>query len=334
MKKLLLVAFVTAAAFAAEGFHVLNTVKIGGAGAWDYLTMDSAAHRLYVSHGTAVEVIDVDAGKVVGQVADTQGVHGIAIAPGLNKGFTSNGRTNNVTVFDLKTLQKTGEVATGTNPDAICYDSKTQRVFTFNGRSNDSTAIDAKTNTVVGTFPVGPKPEFCASDGNGKMYANIENSSEIVEIDTAKPEVSRRASIAPCEAPSGLAIDTKGKKLFAVCQNKMMVVIDANSLKVIATPAIGAGPDAAAFDASLGLAFSSNGQDGTITIVKDVNGKYDAVETIPTERTARTMVLDERTHRIYLSAAEFGPAPEPKEGQKKGRGAVVPDSFHIVVVGK
>jgi YVTN family beta-propeller protein len=334
MKKYLLVVLAATAAFAAEGFHVLNTVKIGGGGGWDYLTMDSAAHRLYVSHGTLVEVIDVDAGKVVGQIADTRGVHGIAIAPKLNKGFTSNGGSNNVTVFDLKTLQKTGEVATGTNPDAICYDSKTQRVFTFNGRSNDSTAIDAKTNMVVGTFPVGTKPEFCAADNNGKMYANIENTSEIVEIDAAKPEVTRRASLAPCEEPSGLAIDTKGKKLFAVCRNKMMAVVDAKDLKVIATPAIGAGPDAAAFDPGLGLAFSSNGQDGTITVVKEVSGKYDAVDTITTERTARTMALDEKTHRIYMSAAEFGPAPEPKEGQKKGRGAVVPDSFHIVVVGK
>ncbi|PWT97244.1 MAG: YVTN family beta-propeller domain-containing protein [Terriglobia bacterium] len=334
MRTLLVVVFASTAALAAEGFHVTDKIKIGGAGAWDYLTVDSAAHRLYVSHGTGVEVIDTDSGKVVGQIADTQGVHGIAIAPALNKGFTSNGRTNNVTVFDLKTLQKTGEVATGTNPDAICYEPKTQRVFTFNGRSNDATAIDAKSNMAVATFAVGPKPEFCAVDGAGKIYVNIENSNEIVEIDPQKPDVTRRSPLAPCEAPSGLAIDTKAKKLFAVCSNKVMAVVDTNTLKVTDTPPIGAGPDAAAFDSSLGLAFSSNGQDGTITIVKPTNGKYDAVETIPTERTARTMALDERTHRIYLSAAEFGPAPEPKEGQKKGRGAVVPDSFHIVVVGK
>jgi YVTN family beta-propeller protein len=333
MRNILLIVFASAA-FGAEGFHVVDKIKIGGAGGWDYLNIDGAAHRLYVSHNTLVEVIDTSTGKVVGQVADTQGVHGIAVAPELNKGFSSNGRANNVTVFDLKTLQKTGEVATGTNPDAICYDAKTQRVFTFNGRSNDSTAIDAKTNTVVATFPVGPKPEFCAADGAGKLYANIENSSEIVEIDAQKPAVTQRASLAPCEEPSGLAINTKGHVLFSVCGNKMMAVTDAKTLKVIATPEIGLGPDAAAFDPGLGLAFSSNGRDGTLTIVKEVNGKWQPVETVPTEVTARTMALDGKAHRIYLSAAEIGPAPEPKDGQKKGRGAVLPDSFHIVVVGK
>jgi YVTN family beta-propeller protein len=333
MKYVLLLG-VAAAAMAAEGYHVLSQIKIGGGGGWDYLTMDSSAHRLYASHGTLVEVIDVDAGKKVGEIADTQGVHGIALAPELNKGFTSNGRTNNVTVFDLKTLQKTGEVATGTNPDAICYEPKTKRVFTFNGRSNDSTAIDAKTNTVVATFMVGQKPEFCAVDGAGKVYANIEDTSEIVEIDAQTTAVTRRAKLEPCDAPSGLAIDTKNHKLFSVCENKMMAVTDIATLKVIATPAVGAGPDAAGFDPSTGQIFSSNGQDGTLTIVAMVNGKYAPVDTVTTERTARTMALDEKTHRIYLSAAEVGPAPEPKEGQKKGRGAVVPNSYHIVVVGK
>jgi len=323
-----------AAAMAAEGYHVLSQIKIGGGGFWDYLSMDSSARRLYASHGTLVEVIDVDAGKKVGEIPDTAGVHGIAIAPELNKGFTSNGRSNNVTVFDLKTLQKTGEVATGTNPDAICYEPKTQRVFTFNGRSNDSTAIDAKTGTVVATFMVGQKPEFCAVDGAGKVYANIENTSEIVEIDARTPAVTRRAKLEPCDAPSGLAIDTKNHRLFSVCENRIMAVTDAETLKVIATPAIGAGPDAAAFDPATGMAFSSNGQDGTLTIVGLVNGKYAPVETVTTERTARTMALDEKTHRIYLSAAETGPAPEPKDGQKKGRAPILPDSYHIVVVGK
>ncbi len=251
MKYVLLLG-IAAAAMAAEGYHVLSQIKIGGGGGWDYLTVDSSAHRLYASHGTLVEVIDMESGKKIGEIADTQGVHGIAIAPELNKGFTSNGRTNNVTVFDLKTLQKTGEVATGTNPDAICYEPKTKRVFTFNGRSNDSTAIDAKTGAVVATFMVGKKPEFCAVDGAGKIYANIEDTSEIVEIDAQKPEVTRRAKLEPCDAPSGLAIDTKNHKLFSVCENKMMAVTDIPTLKVIATPAVGAGPDAAAFDPSSG----------------------------------------------------------------------------------
>jgi YVTN family beta-propeller protein len=333
MKYVLLLGL-AAAAMAAEGYHVLSTIKVGGGGFWDYLTMDSAAHRLYASHGTLVEVIDTDSGKKVGEIADTRGVHGIAIATELNKGFTSNGQANNVTVFDLKTLQKTGEAATGTNPDAICYDPKTQRVFTFNGRSNDSTAIDAKTNMVVATFMVGQKPEFCAVDGAGKVYANIENTSEIVEIDAQKPAVTRRAKLEPCDAPSGLAIDTKNHKLFSVCENKMMAVTDIATLKVIATPAVGAGPDAAAYDPGTGLVFSSNGQDGTLTIVKEVKGKYEPVDTVTTERTARTMALDEKTHRVYLSAAETGPAPEAKEGQKKGRAPIVPDTYHVIVVGK
>ena len=341
MKKLLTIVLVAAAGFAAEGYKVLSKIKIGGANSWDYVVADSANRRVYVSHGNSLEIVDPDAGKVLGTVADLQGVHGVAVAPELNKGFISNGRGNNVTVFDLKTFAKLGDVATGQNPDSICYESKTQRVFAFNGRSNDSTAIDAKTNAVVGTFPVGPKPEYCASDGNGHMYANIENSSEVVEIDAAKPGVMRRASLAPCDGPSGLAIDIKDKALFSVCGNKMMAVTDIASMKVIATPAIGSGCDGAGFDAGLGLAFSSNGGDATLSIVKKVNGKWDTADTVPTERGARTMTVDEKTHRVYLLAAEYGPPPEqpkeaPKEGQKKGggRAPTLADSYHILVVGK
>jgi YVTN family beta-propeller protein len=220
------------------------------------------------------------------------------------------------------------------NPDSICYEPKTKRIFTFNGRSNDSTAIDAKTNEIVKTFPVGQKPEFCAVDGSGMVFVNLEDTSEIVEIDATKPAVTRHMSLAPCEEPSGLAIDVKDKKLFSVCSNKMMAVVDIPSLKVIATPAIGPGPDAAAFDPGTGLAFSSNGGDGTLSIVKLVNGKYDTVDTVQTERGARTMALDPKTHKVYLLAAEFGPAPEAQPGQKKGRPPILPDSFHVLVVGK
>jgi DNA-binding beta-propeller fold protein YncE len=260
------------------------------------------------------------------------GVHGIAVASDVGKGFISNGQSNSVTIFDLKTLQKTGEPAVGgQNPDAICYEPKTQRIFTMNGRTNDSTAINAKNNEIVATFPVGEKPENCAVDGAGKLYANIENSSEVVEIDAAKPGVTRRTSLAPCEGPSGLAIDVKNKKLFSVCSNKMMAVTDIATMKTIATPAIGSGADGAGFDA--GLAFSSNG-DGTMTIVKSVNGKYEAVDTVTTERGARTMTVDPTTHRIYMLAAEYGPAPAAKEGQKAPRPAVLPDSFHVIVIGK
>ena len=332
MKKLLTAGLLIATAFAAEGYKVLNKIKIGGTGGWDYVALDNTNRRIYASHGVTVEVVDPDAGKVVGQIAQLHGVHGIAVAPELNKGFITNGQSKSVTVFDLKTLAKLGEPATGTNPDAVCYEPKTQRVFTFNGGSNDSTVIDARTNEIVATLPLNGKPEFCVVDGAGKIYNNLEDKSEVIEIDAAKPAVLRRTSLAPAEGPSGLAIDVKNKKLFSVCDNKMMAVTDIATMKVIGTPAIGSGPDAAGFDPGTGLAFSSNG-DGTLTIVKLVNGKYEAADTVTTERGARTMTVDPKLHRVYLLAAEYGPAPEAKEG-KKGRPPVLPDSFHILVVGK
>lgn len=329
--KLLGALLIAAVAFAAEGYHVTGKIKIGGTGGWDYLTLDESSRRLYVSHGNQVEVVDVDKGAKVGAVADTPGVHGIAVAPEFNKGFISSRGANAAIVFDLKTLQKTGEVKTGTNPDSICYEPKTKRVFTFNGNSNDSTAIDAATNAVVKTFPVGPKPEFCVVDGAGKLYVNIENSSEIVEIDAAKTEVTRRGKLAPCDAPSGLAIDVKNQKLFSVCSNSMMAVTDIPSMKVIATPKVGAGTDGAGFDIGLGLAFSSNGGDGTLSIVKLVNGKYETVDTVPTARGSRTMTVDQKLHRVYEQAAEYA---QPQEGQGRGRGQAVPDSFQVLVIGK
>ena len=334
MKRLITVALIAFVAFAAEGYKVINKIKIGGSGGWDYLTLDSHANRLYLTHGSTVEVVDLNAGKVVGQIPQLHGVHGVAVAPEVNKGFITNGQSNSVTVFDLKTLAKLGEPATGKDPDGICYEPKTQRVFTFNGKSNDSTAINVKTNEIVKTFPVGDKPEFCVVDGAGKIYVNVENTSEIVEIDAAKPGVTRRAPLAPCEGPTGLAIDTKNKKLFSVCGNRMMAVIDIATLKVIATPAIGPGTDAAGYDPGTGLAFSANGGDGTLTIVKAVNGKYTAVDTVRTARGARTMAVDEKLHRVYLLGADFGPVPEPKAGQKKGRAPIIPDSFHVMVIGK
>ena len=337
MKKLVTLSVLITAAcavFAAEGYKVTGKIKIGGTGGWDYVAVDPNAHRLYATHGTEVDVVDTEAGKVVGQIPQLHGVHGVALDTELGKGFISNGQSNSVTIFDLKTLAKTGEPQTGQNPDSICYEPKTKRVFTFNGRSHDSSAIDAQTNEIVKTFPVGGKPEFCAADGAGKIYANLEDTSEIIEVDAAKPEVTRHASLSPCEEPSGLAIDLKNKKLFSVCSNKMMAVVDIPSLKVIATPPIGGGPDAAAFDPGTGLAFSSNGSDATLSIVKLVNGKYETVDNVPTERGARTMAVDTKTHRVYLLAAEFGPAPEAAPGQKKGRAPILPDSFHVLVVGK
>ena len=332
MKKLLIIALVAASAFAAEGYKILTKIKIGGEGRWDFVAMDSANRRLYVSHNTSVEVVDPDAGKIVGTISGLHGVHGIAIAPDLGKGFITNGQSGSVTIFDLKTLAKEGEPAAGKNPDAVCYEPKTKRVFAINHTGGDATSIDAKTGEVLKTFPVGASAEFCQADGAGKVYVNIESSSELVEIDAAKNEVTRRTSILPCEGPSGLAIDVKGKKLFSACDG-VMAVTDIPSFKVVATPKIGQGPDAAGFDPGTGLAFSSNGVDGTLSIIKQVNGKYDTVDTVTTERTARTMAVDTKTHNIFLLAAEAGP-PAPAKDGKKGRPTVLPDSFHVLVVGK
>jgi DNA-binding beta-propeller fold protein YncE len=332
MKKFLTIALVAAAAFAAEGYKVLTKIKIGGEGSWDYVAMDSANRRLYVSHASSVEVIDPDSGKIVGTISGLHRVHGIAIANDLGKGFITNGQSGSVTIFDLKTLAKSGEPTAGRNPDAVCYEPKTKRVFAINHTGGDATSIDAKTGEVLKTFPIGADAEFCQADGAGKLYVNIESSNEVVEIDAAKNEVTRRTSILPCEGPSGLAIDVKGKKLFSVCDN-VMAVTDIPTFKVVATPKIGRGPDAAGFDPGTGLAFSSNGQDGTLSIVKLVNGKYDTVDTVTTERGARTMALDDKTHKIFLLAAEYGPTPPAKDG-KKGRAPVLPDSFHVLVLGK
>jgi DNA-binding beta-propeller fold protein YncE len=332
MKKVLAAALVIAAAWAAEGYKVVTKIKVGGEGRWDYVAFDSVNRRLYVSHNTSVEVVDPDNNKIVGTIPQLHGVHGIAIANDLNRGFITNGSNtaNSVTIFDLKTLEKVGEPAAGKGPDAVCYEPKTKRVFAINHQGTDATAIDAKTGEVIKSFPTGAAGEFCQTDGAGTLFVNLEDSSELLQIDAAKAEVTKRLSLAPCEGPSGLAIDVKGKKLFSVCGNKMMVVVDIPTWKIIATPAIGAGPDAAGFDSTLGLAFSSNGSDGTLTIVKPVNGKYDAVDTVATERSARTMTVDEKMHRIYLLAAEYGAQPA---GQK-GRPPVVPESFHVLVVGK
>ncbi len=335
MRKLFLFVFLASlsATAAPSTYHVIKEIKIGGEGGWDYVTMDSAARRLYVSHATQVVVVDVDSGKVVGNIPDTQGVHGIAVAPQLNRGFTSNGGSNSVTIFDLTTLKAIGQVKTGENPDAIRYEPVSGRVFTFNGRSNDTTAIDAKSGNVAGTIPLGGKPEFSAADGKGKIYVNIEDKSEIVEIDAQKLTVNKRYSLAPCEEPSGLAMDVKNRRLFSVCSNQVMAVSDPDSGKVLATPTIGQGSDGAGFDPNSGTAFSSNGGDGTLTLVRQVAGKWGVVENAPTERGARTMAVDEKTHSVYLPTADFGPAPAATAQTPRPRPTVVPNTFRILVVG-
>ena len=331
MRKLLVPVFVLAIApfvlAAATGYQILTEIKIGGDGNWDYLTVDSAARRLYVSHATHVVVVDLDKNTVVGDIPDTPGVHGIALAKDLDKGFISNGRGNNVTIFDLKTLKATGTVATEMNPDDITYDAVSKRVFAFNGRSRSATVIDAKSGTAVATIPLPGKPEFAVVDGKGKIYDNIEDTGEIVEIDTAKATVTKKYALTGCEGPSGMAIDLKAHRLFSVCGNRVMAISDPDKGIVIATVPIGAGPDGVVFDPGTGYAMSSNG-DGTLTVVQQSGGKYDVVENIATERAARTIALDEKTHRVYLPTAAYGASATG------GRGQQLPDSFKVLVVGK
>lgn len=323
-----------AVAFAPTKYEVKQKYVLGGDGGWDYLTYDPAGKRLFISRGTHVMVVDPSKGSVVGDIPDTGGVHGIALAQDLGKGFTSNGRENTVTVFDLKTLKETAKIKIdGQNPDAILYDPASQRVFTFNGRSNNATVIDAVKGTVVATIPLDGKPEFGAADGKGKVFVNIEDKSEITAIDAKKAVVLNTWPLAPCEEPSGLAMDQKHRRLFSGCHNKMMAVVDADSGKVIATPAIGQGVDANAFDADQQLAFSSNG-DGTLTVVhEDAPDKFTVVENAETQRSARTMALDTTNHDVYLVAADFDEAPPAKEGERPRR-TMKAGSFTLLVVGK
>ena len=332
MKKVLILVLAAAAMGAAPVYKVVGNIRIGGVNRTDYTYCDSANHRLYVAHGTQTEVIDTATGKLIGAIPDTQGVHGIAIASDLGKGFTSNGATNNVTVFDVATLKVTGKIGTGKNPDSIVYEPVTHRVFTFNGKSKDATVFDAKTGEIISaSVALGGKPEFCQVDGKGHVYVNMEDKNEIVEINAKDATVTRRYSIAPCDSPSGLALDAKKNVLFSVCDNKVMIVSDPASGKVLATPAIGSGPDGVAFDD--GYAFSAN-REGNITMVgESAPGKYDVVATIPTQLGARTIGADQKAHKLYLPTAEYGAPAASKDG-KAGRPQAVPDSFMILVVGR
>jgi DNA-binding beta-propeller fold protein YncE len=311
-------------------YHLLKKVTLGGEGSWDYLNVDPAARRIYISRGTHVMVVDADTYKVVGDIPDTSGVHGIAIAPELGKGFVSDGRASAVTIFDLKTLKTLGTVTVGTGPDCIIYEPKTQRVFTFNGRDNSATAVDAKTGKVVGTIALGGRPEYAAVDGTGMVYDNLESTSEVVAIDAQALTIKNRWPLAPAEGPSGLAINQNEHQLFSTCDGGKMAISSTVSGKSVATAPIGNGPDAAAYDPGESLAFSSNGQDGTLTVLHEATpGAYTALQTVATEAGARTMALDTKTHQIFLVTATPD-AANPGEGRRRN---YVPGSFTLLVVG-
>lgn len=317
----------------ATSYHVAAKVKLGREGGWDYLIVDTASRRVFISRGTHTLVVDAGTDSVVGDIQDTPGVHGIAFAYDLGRGYTSNGRDSSISVFDLKTLAPIARIHTkGVNPDAIVYDDFSHRVFAFNGRSGDATAIDAAAGSVAGTIPLGGKPEFAVTDGKGTLWVNVEDKSEIVQLDTKSLAVRARWPLAPCEEPSGLAIDRASRRLFTVCSNKLMAMLDADNGKVIATLPTGDGTDAAAFDPATGLAFASNGE-GTLTVVhEDSPNAAHVVQTVSTQRGARTMALDPQTHTVYSVTADFGPPPAPTADRPRPRPTMIPDSFTLLVI--
>lgn len=296
----------SAAPAPSDGYSVIKKIPVAGSGSWDYLTVDEADRRLYVSHGTQVEVLDIDSLTVVGNIPNTPGVHGIAIAHKLGRGFVSNGKVSTVTIFDLKTLKPIADVPTGQKPDAIIYDPATSRVFAFNGGSNSATAVDAATGKVAGTVDLGGGPEFAAADGNGFVYDNLEDESLLLKINSRELKVEQRWPTAPCASPSSMAMDRVNRRLFLGCRSKVMAVVNADNGQVITTLPIGDHVDATAFDPETRLIFNSNGE-GTITVIhQDSPDKYSMVETVKTVPRAKTMALDPKTHRLFLSTAENG----------------------------
>lgn len=329
---ILLAAAVPVFAAAPVHYQLEKSYLLGGDGGWDYLAYDADGKRLFLSRATRVMVVDPASGKVLKEIPGTDGVHGIALAHELGKGFTSNGHESTVTVFSLKTLEQTDKVkVTGENPDAIVYEPVTRRVFTLNGRSNNSTVIDAASDKVVATIPLDGRPEFAVADGKGKVFVNIESKSELSEIDAASAQVVKTWSLAPCDSPSGLAMDKEHRRLFSGCDNKLMVVSDADAGKVVATFPIGEGVDATRFDPGTQLAFSSNGE-GTLTVAhEDSPDQYTVLENAPTQKFARTMALDQATHTVYLVTADVKVEPSVPEGQRPKR-TVLPDSFRVLVM--
>ncbi len=315
-------------------YRLLKEIPVGGDGGWDYLSIDESARRLYVTHASKIVVIDMDKEQVVGEIADTPGVHGLGLAPELQRGFSSNGQESKSSIVDLKTLKTLSKVDTGNNPDAILYEPGQQEVYTFNGRGQSATVFDAKTGKVVTTIALPGRPEFAAADPKaGRVYNNIEDKSTVVVIDAKTHKITDTWPIAPGEEAAGLAIDVAHHRLFLGCHNKLMVMMDSANGKVVATVPIGERVDANAFDPGTQLALSSNG-DGTVTIAhEDAPDKLTVVQQLTTERGARTMALDLATHKIYLASAKYEPQPPTEPGAPRQRPKIVPGTFKVLVYG-
>ncbi len=321
------------AALGQKPYSVLTQWTVGGEGGWDYLTSDPKAHRLYITHGSKVEVLNSDSGKAVGSITGLQGTHGVALDGAGKYGYISDGKANVVVVFDRSSLATVASIPAGTNPDGIVFEPVTKTVWAFNGRSNNATVIDTETRKAIATIALSGKPEFPVADGTGTVFANIETKNEIVRLDAKTKTLTATWPLAKCESPSGLAIDLTGRRLFAVCDGGKMAVVDANSGKLLASPAIGEGPDAARYDAARKLAFSSNGE-GTLTIVDASKPAYPVLQTLATQKGARTLTLDELTGRLYLATAAFGAQPAATAANPHPRPSITPGSFTILVVGQ
>ncbi len=321
-----------AGALAQQPYQVVDHWKIGGTGGWDYLLADPEAHRLYVTHGPRVEVLDTDTGKIVGAITGLKGTHGIALDEKGKFGYISDGGANAVVVFDRSTLATVASIPAGTNPDGIAYEPTTKTVWAFNGRSKDVTVIDTARRSVVATIALPGKPEFPQADGKGHVFDNIEDKNSILRIDASSKSVTDTWPLAGCESPSGMAIDREHNRLFSVCDGKKLAVVDAGTGKVMALTEIGEGPDAAGFDDKQQLAFSSNG-DGTLTVV-DAKSGYKVLEQLPTMKGGRTMAYDSAKDRVYVVTADQGPRPEPTAANPRPRPAIVPDTFQVIVIGR
>ena len=327
------IAAAVAAIALAPTYTVTHRAALGADGGWDYLAVDTGAHRLYISRGTHVQVVNTDNDSLVGDIPNTIGVHGIALDVAEHRGYTSNGRDSSVTVFDTRTLETLTKVKVpAANPDAIFFDAATKRVFTFNGGSASATAIDVTTQTVVGSIALGGKPEFMNSMGDGTIFVNVEDKNEIVHFDAKTLTVKHRWPLAGCDEPTGQALDKAHNRLFAVCGNKVMVIINSITGAAVATVPIGDGSDGVMFDVGRQLAISANGEGSMTFVHEDSPDKYTVVQTLPTMARARTLTIDQRTHKLYTVSAEFGAAPAPTATTPRPRPPMVPGSFTLLTV--
>ena len=320
-------------AIAQQPYHMIDHWKIGGAGGWDYLLADPANHLLYVTHGPRVEVVDTKTGRAIAAITGMKGTHGIALDPEGKFGYISDGGGNEVVVFDRKTFAAVAHIPAGTNPDGIAYEPVTRTVWAFNGRSKNVTVIDTSSRTAVATIALPGKPEFPQADGKGHVFDNIEDKNEIVSLDAKTKSLTATWPLSGCDSPSGMAIDKEHHHLFSVCDGKAMAVVDSETGRQLATAAIGDGPDAAGFDERNQLAFSSNGEDGTFSVVDSAHG-YKTIENLPTQPGARTMAYDPSTDRAYVVTAQFGPRPDATAANPRPRPTILPDSFEILVLGR